>query len=93
MRHSCGAEQWTAALRSWVGESPDPFKTKLIVATGASFSRARHSRATFSNDRPGVSRHNHGSGFRAPTAGFESFVNYGRVKLLIVSGLAARTDG
>jgi len=34
-----GAERrlWTAALRSWTGESPNPFKTKLIVAAAHHF--------------------------------------------------------
>jgi hypothetical protein len=32
IRHSCGAEEWTAALRSWTGETTNPFKTELIAA-------------------------------------------------------------
>lgn len=51
IRHSCGAKQWTAALRSWTGETANPFKTKPIVATGASFPRFRHTRATFGSVR------------------------------------------
>jgi hypothetical protein len=92
IRHNSGARQWTAALRSWTGKTPDPFKTRPIVATGASFPRFRHTRATFSSDRPNVSRLTRGLSLLRGLH-FESCVNYGRVKLQIVSKLSKRPDG
>ena len=43
--------EWTLALRSWTDETPDPFKTKPVVAAGASFPRLRRTRATLGSDR------------------------------------------
>ena len=39
--------KWTAALRSWTDDTPFPLKTGYFIATGASFRRHRHTRATF----------------------------------------------